>query len=683
MEVSIGKLSVHWSGDQVPAVHADKHNQVYRNNGDVFECNDGGVYLSHDNGTTWADRTNGIVISQMYKLGVSQSDGGDIITGLQDNGTKIHSGDIWFDQIGGDGMECLIDYTDVNIQYGTLYYGELIRTMDHWGSSTTITPLEASDGAWITPYIIDPTDPQILYAGYTEIYQTLDRGDNWFPISFFGSFETFQNMAIAPSDHQVLYVTTYNQIWKTVDTGGEWTNITNNLPTSDAGIRYVSVKNDDPNTIWVALGGYSTPGIYESKDGGMNWTNISAGLPPIPTLTVVQNKYLTSQVNLYAGTDLGVYYKRGDNEWTRFSEGLPNVVVTELEIYYASDPKDSRLRAATYGRGLWETSIPYSSTPVSSTSNSSICSGSSASLLLDEYEGEIQWQDSTESGWVNVSDGSGPHSEEYVTGVLSSSTYYRAIVSNPSDTLLSNVTTITVVPVPDDAGPIIGDVNICQGDQDVVFSVDSIPNAETYLWSLPQGATGTGNANSIVVDFSAVAQSGTITVLGRNSLCEGEPSELSIEVHSKPLKPSVGVIVQPTCEDSTGSVTLLNLPAAGTWTLMNLPDSNITTGTGAVATVTGLTPGTHRFIVTNEFGCISTRSNNVIVFTHAVTPATPVITLNGNTLESDASAGNQWYDENGPIAGATDAEFIPTYSGNFYTIVTIEDCISALLTLLL
>ncbi|GAJ22669.1 unnamed protein product, partial [marine sediment metagenome] len=36
-----------------------------------------------------------------------------------------------------------------------------------------------------------------------------------------------------------------------------------------------------------------------------------------------------------------------------FSEGLPNVIVNELEIYYP----DSIIRAGTYGRGLWESEL--------------------------------------------------------------------------------------------------------------------------------------------------------------------------------------------------------------------------------------------------------------------------------------------------------------------------------------
>ncbi|HEY3386258.1 MAG TPA: GEVED domain-containing protein, partial [Saprospiraceae bacterium] len=359
----------HWWGDQVQSVHADKHRLAFRANGDLFECNDGGVYHSTDNGSNWSDRTHGIQISQMYRLGVSQTGPEDIMTGLQDNGSKLHSGSNWFDVMGGDGMECLIDYSDVNIQYGTVYFGSLERTNNHWMNSTNITPPD--DGAWVTPYIIDPSNPNILYGGYNEVWKTEDRGDNWAPISEIDPDGQILSMGISTSDPSHLYVADYNTIYKTTTGGGEWNDITSNLPVANANIEYITVKHDDPNTIWVALSGYTNPGIYVSIDGGLNWTSISVGLPPIPVTSVVQNKQKTDVVHLYAGTELGVYFKRGDEDWVPYNIGLPNVRIGEIEIYYAGNPGESKLRAATYGRGLWETPIEYTPTLMSYVSSSS------------------------------------------------------------------------------------------------------------------------------------------------------------------------------------------------------------------------------------------------------------------------------------------------------------------------
>lgn len=90
----------------------------------------GGVYISDNNGLTWTDKTNGIRISQMYKLGVSAINPTETIKGLLDNGTKLNVGTSWFDVKGGDGMECLIDYSNNNIQYGTYVNGQIDRTMN-------------------------------------------------------------------------------------------------------------------------------------------------------------------------------------------------------------------------------------------------------------------------------------------------------------------------------------------------------------------------------------------------------------------------------------------------------------------------------------------------------------------------------------------------------------------------
>ncbi|MFZ1677705.1 MAG: T9SS type A sorting domain-containing protein [Saprospiraceae bacterium] len=668
----------HWYGDMAQAVHADKHSLTYRSNGDVFETNDGGVYISQNNGNNWADKTNGIVISQMYKLGVSQTDGGDIITGLQDNGTKIHSGDIWFDQIGGDGMECLIDYTDADIQYGTLYYGSIFRTMDHWQSSDEVTSFDAGEGAWVTPYIIDPVNPEILYAGYSEVWKSFDRGNIWEMISNFNfTTELIHSMAIAPSDPLVMYVAFRTNIWKSVDGGGHWSSVTNNLPSSQADIRYISVKHNDPSTVWVALSGYTNPGVYESRNGGMTWTDISAGLPPIPVHTAVENKLLLSD-NLYAGTELGVYSKRGNEEWTLFNNGLPNVIVTELEIYYASNPIETKLRAATYGRGLWETTIPFSSTPVSTPENADICDGATASLTLLEFEGNIQWQTSADgvNGWVDVSDGTGANTENYTTGILNGTMYYRAAITNGANTIYSNTSTVNVNPTPDAAGVITGDTIVCQGQQDVVYTVEPIADAGIYIWTLPGGVTGTSSTESIIVDIGVATQSGTISVFGRNSMCDGASSELSLTISPKPQKPLIGPVVQPTCLDSTGSVTLKNLPTSGEWTIKSIPDGVTMTGSGISTIVTGLVPGSYSFMLTNQAGCVSPASSTIAIHAHAFMPPAPVISVNGNLLHSDAPVGNQWYDGNGAIAGETAQDFIAPQTGDYYTIVTLNGCTS-------
>jgi len=358
-------ILTHWYGaNDVQAVHADKHAIEYRSNGDVFECNDGGLYKSSADGENYADRSSGLIISQIYKLSVSATDPNEIIAGLQDNGTKLKSGDTWKDVKGGDGMECIIDYTDVNVQYGTYTNGQISRTLDRWENSTEIQPADAGDGAWVTPYIISPDDNNTLYAGYADIWKTTDRGDSWVKISDYASANKFRAMAIAPSNTKVLYVSDASQLYKTTDDGATWSEITGSLPTGSSNITYVAVKNDDENTLWVTMSGYNSKRVYESVDGGTTWTDISSGMPDLPANTIVQNKQVEGEVHLYVGTEVGIYFKKGENDWVEYSTGLPNVRIGEIEIYYDSNPELSKLRAATYGRGMWETPVYYESGPM-------------------------------------------------------------------------------------------------------------------------------------------------------------------------------------------------------------------------------------------------------------------------------------------------------------------------------
>jgi gliding motility-associated-like protein len=91
-----------------------------------------------------------------------------------------------------------------------------------------------------------------------------------------------------------------------------------------------------------------------------------------------------------------------------------------------------------------------------------------------------------------------------------------------------------------------------------------------------------------------------------------------------PSAPIAGVITQPTCALSTGSVVLNGLPATGTWTLTRTPGGTTTSGTGTSTTITELAPGTYSFTVTNASGCISAASGNVVINTAPGSPSAPI-----------------------------------------------------------
>lgn len=336
--------------------HADKHYFAYNGN-TLYESNDGGLYKTND-GQNWTVISDGIINSQMYKLGVSLQHPQHILTGLQDNGVKQFHEGTWTNKAGGDGMDCYYDYQDEDIQYYILQRGtNFYRTTDNWQTKTDIKP-EGSEGAWTTPYHVKRWDGNTIYAGFQHVYKSTDRGDTWDIIFNQNSESRFRCLATTTSNDQLIWASDRYNIWKTNNGGSSWTEVKDGLPGNM--VTDIEIHPYNENIVWVTMGEFDEHGVYRTTDGGSHWTNISAGLPPVPVNCVVNHWFNFDNDELYAGTDFGVYVKIGDDPWQFFNNGMPKVSVRELEISYGGRGKEGEragydwIRAATYGRGLWE-----------------------------------------------------------------------------------------------------------------------------------------------------------------------------------------------------------------------------------------------------------------------------------------------------------------------------------------
>lgn len=342
-------LKTHWSGATgVQTVHADKHILEWQGNV-LWEGNDGGLYKSTNGGDTWTNRTNGMIISQMYRLGVSESDA-RVITGLQDNGTKLKgTNGTWTDEIGGDGMDCAIKPTNGSVMYGSLYYGAFRRSTDGGSNWTNITNNMPGDpgGAWVAPFDIAPSQPNTIVAGMDDVFISNDQGDSWTQAT--SDVGNLSYVAYAPSDVNYLYVGKSGSLMRTTDGGANWSNMT--VPTT--GVIDLAVHPTDPNTLWAVCSNYSNgQKVYKSTNGGASWSNISGSLPNIPARAVVYQEGTAN--GIYIGMDVGIYYKDdGMGDWELFNDGLPNVEITDLGINHS----DGYIYAASYGRGLWRSEL--------------------------------------------------------------------------------------------------------------------------------------------------------------------------------------------------------------------------------------------------------------------------------------------------------------------------------------
>ncbi|HAS44124.1 MAG TPA: hypothetical protein DCS93_26840 [Microscillaceae bacterium] len=355
--------------------HADKHFLAYHplQTEVMFEGNDGGIYKSLDGGTSWTELTKGMAHTQFYRLGVSQSDPNYIIAGAQDNGIKLKKGpDTWADMPGGgDGVECFIDPNNKEIYYYSLQQGKAITRVkpgDGARISNNLPAGAAGSASWVTPLAMDPgNSSNILYGCALGLFRSTDQGDTWTSITENHPLDTTINgikvgasvnvFAVAPTQSDIIYAVSGIGIYRTSD-ANHWVEVTNNLPLYGAGSRprvnYIAISPSDPNTVWISLSGYHAgQKVYKTTNGGNSWTNISGTLPNVPVNCITHDD-ASGNESLYIGTDLGVFYRNNDlGDWQTFDNGLPNTIVNELEIQKST----KKLRAATYGRGVWESDL--------------------------------------------------------------------------------------------------------------------------------------------------------------------------------------------------------------------------------------------------------------------------------------------------------------------------------------
>jgi hypothetical protein len=117
-------------------------------------------------------------------------------------------------------------------------------------------------------------------------------------------------------------------------------------------------------TIYAAIDGFSEPHLYRSTDFGAHWTNVSANLPNAPANAVLIDPNDANTV--YIALDAGIYVTSAistcptANCWSPLGTGLPNSPVVALDAstqLLTGDGRRGMLRAATYGRGLWQTPL--------------------------------------------------------------------------------------------------------------------------------------------------------------------------------------------------------------------------------------------------------------------------------------------------------------------------------------
>jgi hypothetical protein len=357
-------------------MHTDQHSIAFSptNPNLVYFGNDGGLYQSPDGGNTLASLNSTLTLEQFYALTVHGTDKTFSIGGTQDNSAQRLSSDLssWYQIVTGDSGGAVIDPVDSSTVFITLdkdvfRFKNKGQTYDAVVASPTTTFGEPSTGArvaFIPPFTGNGKDAT-LYYGTWRLFTSTDLGTSWTAPAGTtdltkGSTDALNVISVSSANPNVIYTGSQQGRAMVSQNGGlTWTDITSGLPNRT--ITSINIDLVNPGTAYLSVSGFGTGHLFRTTNSGALWTDVSGNLPNIPASAVTEDPKNPSTV--YAGTDIGIFRSTaGGNTWTAFNNGLPPVVITAF-VTQAS----GLVRAATWGRGIYDLVVPGSTTPPDTT----------------------------------------------------------------------------------------------------------------------------------------------------------------------------------------------------------------------------------------------------------------------------------------------------------------------------
>jgi photosystem II stability/assembly factor-like uncharacterized protein len=308
--------------------HCDYHKLVFSKSQPSYfyiGC-DGGVYKSTDAGATVNSINEGLRTLQFY------------------------------------GMECIFDYSDPDIVYASVQNGKIYKSTN---GGPPFSFLYNFYGAWITPYLLHPTDPNTIYIANKYIWKSTTGGPPFSRLTTIPepvSISTMAQSSINPNN--MIFATGGGEtpipdtifIVKISTNGGEnWNDVTSNILGQSRWISRVETDPLNANTMYVLRTGFSENNkLYKTTDLGQSWSNISGDLPDIPYSDVFI--YPFGPDTIFVASDIGVYMTiNGGTSWVPASDEIPLVPCFDFDFVNIDDI--GYLRVGTHGQSIWETII--------------------------------------------------------------------------------------------------------------------------------------------------------------------------------------------------------------------------------------------------------------------------------------------------------------------------------------
>lgn len=360
----------HWYGGfGFQYVHADQHMIYFEpgNSNNIYFGNDGGIWSSINGGTTINSKNTGYNVTQYYCGAMDPTAYTSTFTaGAQDNGThKLSSAGLGSGvQItGGDGAFCHIDQNQSQYYFDSYVNNNYYSSSNSGGSFTSVTLNNNTGAAFINPTDYDNT-ANIMYCadnngryvrwtnpqtGSTNARITITSFNSGTPTAITVSPTTSNRVFFGINNGRVVQVDNAN----TIASGSAGTQLNSGAGMPSGTISCVEVQNGNDNHIIATYSNYGVNSVWETLNGGTNWTSIEGNLPDMPIRWAIMNPNDSSQVLL--ATEVGVWstdhVNGGSTVWGPSNGGLANVSTRMLQIRSS----DKLVLAITHGRGLFTT----------------------------------------------------------------------------------------------------------------------------------------------------------------------------------------------------------------------------------------------------------------------------------------------------------------------------------------
>jgi photosystem II stability/assembly factor-like uncharacterized protein len=238
-----------------------------------FGATGGGLWKTTDGGTTWEPVTDGqITSSSVGAVAVCEADPDVVYIGTGE--TQLRG-----NVIQGDGVYKSTDAGATWIHVGLAATQNVARIRVH---------PEDCDVAWVAAFgVHSAPNPE------RGVYKTTDGGGSWELTLFKSPDAGATDLVVDPSDPDVLYATIWEAwrkswgmssggpdsgLWKSTDGGETWSDITATLglePASPIGKMGVAVSPANSDRVWVLVEHEPEGGLYRSDDGGRTWEHVN------------------------------------------------------------------------------------------------------------------------------------------------------------------------------------------------------------------------------------------------------------------------------------------------------------------------------------------------------------------------------------------------------------------------